>query len=454
MKAVAGTLAFILAAAAQPVAAAPSAKSAVIEKFVRPYVDTHNFSGVIVVQRDGRPVFQRAYGDADRERRIANRLDTRFHVASMSMQFTAAAAMRLVDAGRLSLDTPVSEIVAGYPNGDRITVRNLLTQTSGIADINALDDYDEALKLHQTPLSLVNKVKDLPPSRAPGTYKSEEHSAYNLLALIIERKTGVPFAAAVEKLVFRPLGMSDSGIDDDSIAWASNMGRGYQPKDLYNIEPADRIHWSGKTGNASAFTTAADELKFVRGIYSGDFLKPASRKLVFDPATPAAYGWFKSDSSRFGERVYSMNGRSPGFASALVFLPKQRVAVVALSNIYASAPGEIAEEIAAIAVGRPHEPLNLKTAIDQASLAALPASFRFPADFYLPDAVVRIAAVNGRVRLEWPNGRTSALIPTSTDHYVDRSYWMPVEVVRDPGGHVAQLRYGKFVGEPVSAGAA
>jgi CubicO group peptidase (beta-lactamase class C family) len=450
MKAFAVTLAVLFAPAAQPIAAAPYSTNATIEEFVRPYVGTRNFSGVILVERNGHLLFERAYGHADLEHRLPNRLNTRFHVASMSMQFTAAAALRLINSGRLSLDTPVSDVVPGYPNGRNISVRNLLTQTSGIADINALDDYDQLLKVHQTPLSLVDKVKDLPPAREPGTYKGEEHSAYNLLALIVERKSGVPFAAAVKELVFKPLGMRDSGIDDDRLSRAANMGRGYQPKDVYEVEPADPIHWSGKTGNASAFTTAADELKFVHGIHDGDFVKPALRHLVFDPATQGAYGWFKSDSSRFGERVYSMNGRSPGFASALVFIPKERVTVVALSNIYASAPGEIAEEVAAIALGRQHEPLNLQTAVDAASLPGLPARFRFPADFYLRDAVVRIAAAEGRVRLEWPNGRVSALIPTSRDHYVDRSYWMPVEVVRDDSGHVSQLKYGHFVGQPVN----
>jgi CubicO group peptidase (beta-lactamase class C family) len=367
----------------------------------------------------------------------------------MSMQFTAVAALRLMQAGKLSLDTPVSDVLADYPNGRSITIRHLLTQTSGIADINNQPEYPELLKAHQTPRSLVTKVQNLPPTRSPGTYDGEEHSAYNLLALIIERKAGVPFASAVRELVFNPLGMRDSGIDDDRPKARFKAATGYQPKGLYEIAPAQRIHWSAKTGNASAYTTASDELKFVKGIYRDGFLKAELRRLLFDPATPAAYGWFKSDSKRFGQRVLSMSGRSPGFTSAMIYLPREQVLVVALSNIYASAPADMVDEIAALTLNRPYERLSLKTTVDQDSLFGLPANFQFPKNFYQPNAVVRIGATAGGVALHWPNGDISALIPTSRDHYLDRAYWMPVEIVRDQTGHISQVKYGSFTGNAI-----
>jgi D-alanyl-D-alanine carboxypeptidase len=147
--------------------AAPAPIEPSVEHYVRPYVDTRNFSGVVLVARDANPLFSRAYGLSDRDRHTPNALNTRFHIASMSMQFTAAAVMRLANAGRLSLDTPVSAIVPGYPNGSAITVRHLLTQTSGVADINAQDDYSDILKAHQTPQSLVARMHGVAPLRAP-----------------------------------------------------------------------------------------------------------------------------------------------------------------------------------------------------------------------------------------------------------------------------------------------
>jgi CubicO group peptidase (beta-lactamase class C family) len=418
-----------------------------IEAYIDPYVQTNNFSGVVFAARKGVPVFAKAYGFADRGRRTPNSLKTRFHIASMSMQFTAAAALRLIDKGELSLDTPVSDVVPGYPNGERITARHLLSETSGIADINAQDDYADVLKKHQTPLSLVEHVRALPPLRKPGTFEREEHSAYNLLALIIERKAGVPFAEAVRKLVFQPLGMNDSGIDDDSPAAARNAAKGYQPAGLYDIRPADPIHWSAKAGNGSAYSTATDELKFVTALLGGNFIGVPLRDLVFNVDTGVGYGWFKSRSKRFGQAVYSMNGRSPGFSSAVAYLTQDRLLVIVLANLYDSAPSDISLDVAAMLSGHSYQPLTLKTSPDPKTLSGMPASFQFEKDFYVPDAIVLLHASNGQVSLDWPTGIQSALIPTSKNHFMDRNFWVPVEIVRDASGGIAQLKYGPFTGQ-------
>jgi CubicO group peptidase (beta-lactamase class C family) len=434
-------------ATASPAAPPQHPLAPAVEQYVAPYVDTRNFSGVILVAKRGAPQFQRAYGFADVARKVANGPDTRFHIASMSMQFTAAATLRLIKAGRLSLDTPVSAVLRNYPNGDAISIEQLLTQTSGIADINAQPDYAEILKAHQTPTSLVARMREVPRLRAPGTYEREEHSAYNLLALIIERKTGLPFAKALQQLVFAPLGMKHSGVDDDGPSARLNAAIGYQPQGLYAISPADRIRWSAKAGNGSAYTTAGDELKFVRGLSGGDFLSPALRDKMFDLGSRVGFGWFKSNSSRFGQPVYSMNGRAPGFASAVTYLPKEQLLVVALSNIYASVPAEMTTEIAALTLQQPYQRLSLQTKVDPASLGGLPAAFQFTKDFYQPGAIVQLAASDGTVTLHWPSGDTSVLIPTARDRLVDRNYWVPVEIVRDGSGHAQRLKYDRFFGE-------
>jgi len=91
----------------------------------------------------------------------------------------------------------------------------------------------------------------------------------------------------------------------------------------------------------------------------------------------------------------------------------------------------------------------LKASVDAASLNGLPAKFRFPAEFYQPNAVVSVTKTESAVSLGWPSGDVSPLIPTSTDHYVDRAYGVPVELIRDDAGRPASLKYDKFVGELV-----
>lgn len=421
-----------------------------IDAYVQPYVRSGNFSGDVLVEKNGKVVLEKAYGLADREHRTPNTLATRFHIASMSMQFTAAAVLKLVDTGSIKLDDSVGAFVPGIPGAEKITVRELLSETSGLPDINARPDYNEILQHHQSPATLVARIEGQPLLFEPGSkFLHEEHSAYNLLALILEKKTGLPFAAAVERLVFRPAGLTASAVDDDSAAHPEHLAKGYEPEGTYGLKPAAAIHWSAKTGNASVYTTAANEARWVREMFQGHVLSAASRAAVLDTSQKAGYGWFRSDSKRFGETIYYMSGRAPGFASFVLYVPRSELTVVVLSNIYSSATTTIGNDIAALALDLPYEPLRLRDkAPSPAELKTCEGRFRFGPDFYQPNAEVALIATGREVSLRWPDGSLSALIPIGVDHFVDRSYWEEVQIKRDPSGGVSALVYDRFEGKP------
>jgi D-alanyl-D-alanine carboxypeptidase len=262
------------------------------------------------VERDGKTVFERAYGFADRERHLKNTLATPFHVASMSMQFTAAAILRLVEEGSIRLDQRVADFVPGVEGANKISIRDLLIERSGLPDINTLPDYVDVLQHHQTPASLVSKIEGRPLLFEPGSkFLHEEHSAYNLLALIIEKVTRLPFAAAMERLVFQSIGLRGSGVDDDTVT-VSPMAMGYAPEGTYGLKRVSTIHWSAKAGNASAYTIGADEGRWVDALFRGHQLSPSWRETVTDPSFNVGYGWFKGLDKRFGETTYHMSGRA------------------------------------------------------------------------------------------------------------------------------------------------
>ena len=104
--------------------------------------------------------------------------------------------------------------------------------------------------------------------------------------------------------------------------------------------------------------------------------------------------------------------------------------MVALSNLYASFTPDIADNVTAILLGRPYQPLALKTATDPGSLSGLPARFQFPSDFDQPSAIVQLTADRGEVAVKWPSGDSSPLIPIAPDRYIDRAYGVPVDVIR------------------------
>jgi D-alanyl-D-alanine carboxypeptidase len=445
--------AMVVVAVATPSRGSAQVRDAVraIDAYVAPYVATNNFSGQLLVIRGSAVLYERQFGAASRELQQPNTRDTRFHIASVSMQLTAAAVMRLVDQGALTLDTHVSEIVASVRGGDRITIRNLLEMRSGLSDINSRADYAGILQQHQTPASLVSAISNDTLSFAPGSrYAHEEHSAYNLLALIIEKKTGLSFARAMQRLLFAPAGMSRSGVDDD-MPGAGPMAKGYSPEGVYGLKLAEPIHWSAKSGNASAYTTASDETRWIRALVHGTLLSPSARAIVLDTAgPPVGYGWFRRANTRFGEFVYSMNGRSPGFASAVLYLPREDLTVVAFSNIYSSATSDIAYDVAAIALGLPYTPLAIRTSpLPLDSLALTGAAFAFPKDFYQPNAVLRFEATGGELFLRWPSGDATPIIPVDANHMIDRSYWEPIVIVRDSTNGATGITYDRFSGTRV-----
>lgn len=417
------------------------------DNFIRPYVATNNFSGCVLIEHHGKVVFQRSYGYSDREHKRANRDSTQFHIASMSMQYTSAAVLRLIQQDRLTLETNVGDLLPKTHGADKITVRDLLLQESGLDDINSHSDYDEILRHHQTSASLVAQIDGHPLSFPPGSkHVREEHSAFNVLALLLEKKTGHSFSQALEETLLKPLGLRKTYADDDSSASPSSA-RGYQPKGIADLEPASAIHWSAKAGNASIVTTASDELRLVHALFGGKFFDEKTRGLILQTAPRAGYGWFRSESKEFHTATYYMNGRSPGFASYVLHIPREELTVEVFSNLYSSAPSEIGEGLARMVLGLPYQKFHplakAPMPIDQTLL------FRFPADFYQASAEITMFRDHGETFLHWPNGNLSPLIPVATDEWLDRLYWEPVKIERGENGIPAALHYDRFRGAVV-----
>ena len=425
--------------------------AAAIDAYIQPYVRSANFAGQVLVEKNGKIIFHKAYGFADREHHVANTIATQFHIASVSMQFTAAAILRLVDTGSIRLDEHIGDFIPGIEGADKITIRDLLTERSGLPDINALPGYNDVLKHHQTPANLVAMIEGQPLLFEPGSkFLHEEHSAYNLLALIVEKKTGLPFAAAVKRLVFRPMHLTASGIDDDSPPDSTHMAHGYEPEGVSGLKPAASIHWSAKTGNASGYTTAVDEARWVDGLFKGHQISASSRAAVIDASVRVGYGWFKGTNKRYGQTAYYMNGRSPGFASFVLYLPETQTMVILLSNIYSSATTTIGYDIAALTLGLTYEPFRFRE-LDPGELKNSTGVFRFGSDFYQPNAMLALTVDGGGLFMRWPSGEASALIPMAKDHFVDRAYWQEVVIQRDPSGNPDALLYGEFRGRAVGA---
>jgi len=219
-----------------------------LSAYLRPFDETQNLSGTVFVARRGRILFRQSYGMASYELHVPNSNETRYHIASVSKAFTALAILQLQEQGHLKLSDPVSHYIPDFPNGDRITLDNLLTHTSGIPDINELPDYDTLARSPHTIEQLVAKFAGLPLEFQPGTDQRYSNSNYNLLALLLEKTTGGSYEDYIRKHILEPAGMRNSGSDGDASRVIPSLASGYVPAGMADYERAAYVDWSNKNG--------------------------------------------------------------------------------------------------------------------------------------------------------------------------------------------------------------
>jgi CubicO group peptidase (beta-lactamase class C family) len=399
-----------------------------IDHRVREYFDAGLFNGVVLVARGDQIVYQKAFGLADRTFSIPNRIDTKFHIASVSKPITAAAVLLLAERGKLSIDDHVSKWVPDFPNGDRITIEEVLTHYSGLADASSTPDYNEWSRFPQTPASLVAKLAKLPLQSEPGTHYSYSNSNYHLLALIIEGASGMSYGDFLNQNIFKPLGMNDTAHHASDTAIIVNLAYGYMPKDAADWAKPVYFDWTSKTGNGSLYTTAADLLKFHRALQHGGLLKPAT--------VAASYGfgnknrrvgmfWFHHDVG--GHRSVYVNGSSQGFKAHIERFIDDDVAIIVLSNVYIGAPTPMADDIAALLFeNKKLPPVPKPVARSADALRGVAGSYQFGPDFYQPNVVARIEPRDGYLLMRYP-ALDAPLTPLANGQYFDRFYWSFVQ---------------------------
>src|SRR5262245_47362550 len=145
-----------------------TALEAKVDAYVRPFLEIKGFSGAILIASKGRVLLRKGYGMANFELDAPNTPETKFHLASISKSFTAAAILILEERGLLSVSDPLSKYIPDYPEGDKITIHHLLIHTSAVPNVNNFPDYNAKSKFPQTPASIIEMFKNKPLRMKPG----------------------------------------------------------------------------------------------------------------------------------------------------------------------------------------------------------------------------------------------------------------------------------------------
>jgi D-alanyl-D-alanine carboxypeptidase len=359
----AGVVGALICVAAMPLAQTVSAASAAPEPAppltaaVQSKIDmdvrsalsaSHTQGATIVIVRDGAVVFARSYGVRDVERSSPADEHTRYEIGSITKQFTAAAILQLKEAGKIELDAPVATYVPSAPHAREITVRQLLTHTSGLADYTDAPNFDMLAATPATFDRVLSPIAGKPLGFTPGTAFAYSNTNYLILGRIIERVSGQTWEAYVQQHLFLPAGMRESATmaQEDRLA---DMARGYvyaQGRTAASKPIAES--WASSAGGI--VSTADDLRRWGEALSSGRIISASDYELLTSPArltdgSVTSYGFgMKVDRFEGQPRIWH-DGNTNGFDGSDQFFPSQGVRIIVLTNTLAGGSNAIVEHV-------------------------------------------------------------------------------------------------------------
>ena len=317
------------------------------------------FSGAAAVARNGRMVFEQAYGLADREKNVTNTLDTRFRIGSMNKMFTAVAVLQLAQAGKLKLDAPVGTYLTGYPNKDvasKVTVHHLLTHTGGTGDI-----FGPEFEKNRLTLRTIGDYVKLYGTRGlefePGSKWEYSNYGFLLLGAIIEKVSGSSYYEYVASHVFAPAGMtSTASLPEDSLVPGRSKGYTRDPEKKALTSNESTLPYRG-TSAGGGYSTVRDLVRFANALREHKLLNASYTELLTTgkvDAMGAKYAYGFIDRVSGGVRLFGHGGGAPGMNGELSIDPQSGYVIAVLSNLDPPAAQGVADFVSArLPAGKP-----------------------------------------------------------------------------------------------------
>lgn len=311
----------------------------------------------IGVKRGSDLLLVRGYGLADLELGARATAETVYRIGSVTKQFTAAAVMQLVEAGKIGLDDPMTKYLPDYPTqGHTVTIRHLLTHTSGIKSYTSLEGWRSTLTLERTDDELVALFKDESVDFAPGEEWLYNNSGFYLLGMIIERASGETYREYLGAHLFEALGLGGSSYCDERPI-IRNRAEGYEQDDgkLVNDAPLSM----NQPGAAGALcSTVPDLLNWESALRGGQVVSADSYVQMTTPyeltdGSSTGYGFGLGVGDLEGHPRVSHGGGINGFVTMLSYFPESDLTIVVLSNTGGGHAGRVARTIAMWALGIP-----------------------------------------------------------------------------------------------------
>ncbi|MGZ7041379.1 MAG: serine hydrolase, partial [Thermoanaerobaculia bacterium] len=284
----------------------------------------------VVAVRNGDVILRESNGFANLEDKIAATPETHYRLASITKQFTAAAILDLAASGTLSIDDPVRKWLPSLPPvANAITIRHLLTHTSGLIDYEDVMPPDTKAQLHDADVLRLLEAQTTT-YFAPGTSYRYSNSGYALLALIVEKASGQRFAGYLRERIFLPLAMKTTVAHEEGITTVVNRAYGYSRSGA-SWTRTDQSLTSAVLGDGGIYTSVDELVLWLRALDAGRFADAMVPRVDTDkPGVKYGFGWRISEHR--GHRMISHTGETIGFRNAIIRFPDEHLAVVVLTN--------------------------------------------------------------------------------------------------------------------------
>ncbi len=327
-----------------------------IDALLKQYYNYGQFNGSILVAENGKVVYKKGFGMANMEWGISNQPDTKFRIASITKQFTAALVLQLVEEGKIRLDGKITDYLTDYrkDTGEKVTIHQLLNHTSGIPD------YKNVSSNPYSPADFVKKYVSGDLEFEPGSRYKYNNGGYSILGAIIEKVAGKSYETVLQERILKPLGMTNSGYAHNSTLLEKHAGSYEKTPNGYINAPY--IDMSIPYAAGSLYSTVEDLFKWDQSLYEDKILSAESKRLMFTPGlSNYGYGIRITDqpigkSDRKTKVIWHGGGGINGFGSLISRAVEKRQTVIILDNgSHAQNLPNISNSIIGILNGQPYD---------------------------------------------------------------------------------------------------
>lgn len=434
------TVASLPAIAATPPAPADVARFA--EQQLQDNYPSDGPGAALLVARGDQVLFRGARGQASVELGVPLTPDSVFRIGSVTKQFAAAGLLKLVEAGKVSLDDPLSKYLPDYPNGAHITVRQLLNHTSGVKSYTGIPGVMAGpIRMDLSTAQLIDTFKNQPVDFAPGAQWAYNNSGYVLVGAVIEAASGQPWHAYLQQALFEPLGLKHTRWGDDH-ALIPGQVQGYT---LSQGRPAPANYASMSQPHAAGalVSTVDDLMRWNRTLHEGKLLRDDLYARMIEAEGAARkehYGYGIERTTLRGGDLLAHGGGIFGAMSFLLYLPGSDTTVAIVQNSDSVAPGKrppevLARKLAAYAIGQPY-PEARPVALDAARLKSLEGVYRSDAK-----TARAMQVIDGRLVSQRIGGQRVPMTAIGPDEFLFEDGLSRLRFERDAAGAVTGTRF-------------